>query len=108
MKDLSKLVDTTKEVTAVSGIPWKERIVDYLLTKPGYRAPIKQVLADTDEKHDPNNYSKRKHCLDSQKTYMKQDLNVIAEWQGEDMVLVGLYDPKKDVINPFKAPKEVK
>jgi hypothetical protein len=103
MKDLSALVDKTKEAKAVgSGTPWKERIVNYLLDQKGYRAPIKKVLEVTDEKYDPNKYRARKHCLDSQKTYMKQDLLVHASYDGEDMVLVGLEDKKTGKVHPFK------
>jgi hypothetical protein len=102
MKDLTKLVDTTKVATvASSSVPWKERIVNFLLDQKDHRAPIKTVLEKTDEKHDPAKYLSRKHCLDSQKTYMKQYLNVHAGYDGDDMYLIGLEDKKTGKVHPF-------
>lgn len=104
MTDYTKLVDTSKEIKAnTSSKSWKHIIIEYLLTQPNHTAPIKEVLTNTDPKYTVDNYSKRKHCLDSQKTYMKQDLNVIAEYNDTNMRLIGVLDPKKDVIHPFKS-----
>lgn len=101
----TNLIDEKAEpinAAAVNQTPWKNRIIDYLLTKKNHTATIKEVLKATDDKYNEENYSKRKHCLDSQKTYMKQDLNVIAAYQDDTIKLVGVYNPKKNIIQPFK------
>ena len=101
---LEEMVDMKKEVAvADTSVSFKDRIVKYLLDQKGFAAPVEQLLKDIDPKYDGSNFSKRKHCLDSQKTYMKQDLNVYASYvdEGKTMQLDGL---KIDgVVRPFKA-----
>lgn len=106
MRDLTSLVDTTKTVIVRrnGGTPWKERIVEYLLEKRG-RALITDVLKATDPDPNPERYRQRKHCLDSQKTYMKQDLLVDASYDGKDMILNGLINKKTGICNPFVYPE---
>jgi len=112
MSKYDQLIDTTKEVIVRrnGGTPWKERITDFLIENKG-RAKITDVLKATDPSPDPTCYRMRKHCLDSQKTYMGQDLNVIASYDGEYMILDGVRDPKTNKVHPFKyavTPKAAK
>lgn len=114
--DLSKIVDDKQviEVTA-TGRTWKDEIVDFLFAQDGYEAPVKLVLEKTDPKHAPESFRKRKHCLDSQKTYMKdmylgnksvQFDGIAASYtdNGKSMKLVGVYN-KDGNIHPFKEIK---
>jgi len=103
MSKYDEMTDKAKEVIVRrnGGTPWKERITDYLIEHKG-KAKIVDVLKATDPSPDPARYRMRKHCLDSQKTYMGQDLNVIASYDGEYMILDGVRDVKSGKVHPFK------
>ena len=101
------LIDESKAVKADSiansSTPWKDRIIQYMTNLPADEAAQthKQILEQTDDKYDETNYSKRKHCLASQFTYMRQDYNIRTLTVNEDkIVLVGI--ERDDKLIPFK------
>ena len=75
--------------TGKGGTPWRVRIIEFLASQKGYTATIEAVLQATDDKYSADMsvaaYRKRKHCLDSQKTYAWQDEGVDIAYEGDAM-----------------------
>lgn len=102
--DFTKQLDESKAVDAStvtsSTTPWKERIVEFLIENQASTA--EEILTKTDAKYDGNNFTKRKHCLDSQLTYIRQDFNILTKTVDENkIVLLGVVKDKKLI--PFKT-----
>ena len=118
MSKFDKQLDPNKAVDAStitdSSTPWKERIVDWMISQPEAAHTPVEILEATDDKFDPKasdkkfHYPARKHCLDSQMTYIRQDYDIkTKQLDGDKIVLLGMVRDGKLV--PFKnAVKYVK
>lgn len=97
--DATQTLDAAKFAT--SSTPWKERIATYLIENQNKTS--KEILKATDPKFDGTNYSSRKHCLDSQITYMRQDYNMVVRHENDKYILLGIIDPKTNKMTPFTS-----
>ena len=105
--DLTKIVDTETVVEASRRTgSWKQAIIDYLYHRPEFTATVEEILEATDHNYvEGSNSAKRAHCLASQLTYMRQDLNVETFRPKKGSVtLLGLRNDTGD-INPFIVPE---
>lgn len=97
--DSSKAVDAKS--VADSSTPWKDRIIEWMSSQPEAAQSVEAILKATDPKFTGDNLGKRKHCLDSQLTYMRQDYNIRTKSIDEDkIVLLGVQKGEKLI--PFK------
>ncbi len=101
-------LDTEAEATRTAGkggTPWRIRIIEFLASKDGYTASIVEVLEATDDKYsadlDASQVRKRKHCLDSQKTYAWQDEGVDITYEGDNMRINAAKD-EDGILRPVK------
>ena len=81
--------------------PWKERIITYMIsTENAAHSPV-EILENTDPKYNKENYDARKHCLDSQLTYIRQDFNIRTKTLDDSrVILLGVV--RDDKLVPFK------
>ena len=111
MSKFDKQLDKSKAVDAStitdSSTPWKERIVNWMIEQDEAAHTPAEILEATDEKYDPKSPEKkfhfpaRKHCLDSQMTYIRQDYDIkTKQLEGDKIVLLGMVRDGKLV--PFK------
>ena len=95
--DKSTVVDNSK--------PWKERIVEWMVDQDDAKQKFTAILEATDDKYDPDSdnkkfrYENRKHCLDSQLTYIRQDYDIRTRVDGESVILLGI--ERGDKLVPF-------
>ena len=86
---------------ADSTTPWKDRIIAWMSTQPEAAQPIEAILKATDPKFTGENLVKRRHCLDSQLTYMRQDYDIRTKFVDNDkLVLLGVQKGEKLI--PFR------
>jgi len=97
MNKFDKFVDETVEAidanTVASTTAWKDRIVEFLMDNQG--ASTRDILEATDPNFTGDNFTKRKHCLDSQITYARQDYNLVIQKQDDKYLLRGVIKDKK-------------
>lgn len=103
--DVTKLVDEKAAVeasTIVDGTtPWKHRIVEFMAHREDAPASVEEILKATDPKFNGENLSKRRHCLASQLTYLRQDEGIVTKTlDDEKIVLLGV--KRGDKVVPFK------
>jgi hypothetical protein len=110
MSKFDKALDESKAIEASqipdASTPWKERIVEFMTSSPQAAHTPHEILEATDPKYDPKSTDKskhfpaRKHCLDSQLTYITQDYDIRRTWDGDKVVLLGVVRNEKLI--PFK------
>ena len=103
--NVDKLIDPKAAVDAKSVVdgttPWKHRIVEYCANKPDGAATVEEILKNTDPKFNGENLAKRRHCLASQLTYLRQDEGIVTKTlDDEKIVLLGV--KREDKVIPFK------
>ncbi len=100
-KHLSEKDAVDAKAVADSSTPWKDRIIQWMTSQQEAAQSVEQILKATDPKYTGDNLSKRKHCLDSQLTYMRQDYSIRTKSVDEDkIVLLGVQKGEKLI--PFK------
>ena len=91
-----------------SSVPWKQRIVEWMTAQPEPVHTVKQILEATDAVYDPKNkdeshFRSRKHCLDSQMTYIRQDYGIRTKTFGDQgIALLGIDNKETKKLIPFK------
>ena len=103
--DVTKLTDESKAVDASTiadgTTPWKHRIVEFMANRKEPAASVEEILKATDPKYNGENLSKRRHCLTSQLTYLRQDEGIVTKTlDDEKIVLLGV--KREDKVIPFK------
>lgn len=96
--DESKTIDASTITN--SSTPWKDRIIEYMTSQPDAACTDAQILEATDDKLSDTNFTKRKHCLDSQFTYLRQDYHIHTKKVDNKTVLLGI--EKNNKVVPFK------
>lgn len=102
MSKFEKMLSETEiDATSIksSSEPWKERIVSYLIDREDPLATYEEILEATDDKYNGDNFNKRKHCLDSQFTYIRQDLNILTKKVDDKIAVLGIV--KEDKLRVF-------
>lgn len=107
----ARLSDETVELSAVdTETNWKQRIVEFLLEQPGLKAPNIEILKNTDpefrNEKDKAHLRKRLHCLASQRTYMRQDLNLVLKHSNDETQLIGVR-VSPTTVRRFKDPAKI-
>lgn len=103
---LDNLLDESRAIDANSistSSTWKERIVTFMTSADEAEHSIVEILEATDPIFDGKNLSKRKKCLESQLTYIRQDLDIHIKRVNDQVTLVGLIRDKKLI--PFSNVK---
>lgn len=104
-KHLDEKAAVDASTIADSSTPWKDRIIEWMTNQPDAAQSFRDVLKHTDPKYTGENYVKRKHCLDSQLTYMRQDYDIRTKNVDDDkIVLLGIQ--RGDKLIPFKNAKK--
>jgi len=102
--DFTKHLDETKTVDAKtvvdSSTPWKDRIVQFMINSKEAALTDKEILEATDPNYNTENFENRKHCLDSQFTYIRKDFNIRTKKVDNKTVLLGIQ--REDKLTPFK------
>ena len=103
--NFEKQLDPKSAVAATSvadsATPWKDRIIQWMTSQEEAAQSVRAILEATDPKFTGDNLGKRKHCLDSQLTYMRQDYNIRTKSVDDDkIVLLGVQ--KDDKVIPFR------
>lgn len=91
-----------------NNVPWKQRIVEWMTSQPEAVHTAQEILKATDGQYDPkvvdrSHFNGRKHCLDSQLTYIRQDYGIRTRSFGEKGVaLLGVENKETKKLIPFK------
>lgn len=111
-KKFENLVDDKAAVdldtVADSTIPWKQRIVEWMTKQEEPIHTAREILEATDQSFNPKasdkgHYIGRKHCLDSQLTYIRQDYGIRTRSFGDQGVaLLGIENRETKKLIPFK------
>lgn len=83
---------------------WKQRIVELMTSSDKSLFTYKEILEHTDPNFTGDNYTSRKHCLDSQMTYIRQDYKIVTKKIDDKVCLLGVI--KGDKLIPFKNAKQ--